>query len=297
MLAGASLVVLGVIEEHKLESWPFFRVQVPPAPDAHYWRPLRRRVRVETVLSGTLTPGPLDVYEVYWTAGASGNWNATRNGERAVFPLRQEQGYYRVAGDWWRSIFPVTTGPHARLPLDSSYPLWERIALMNWWIPRSDPQVRIAVPSSSLHDPAGALTFWRTVKLLRGLVRHPSPGVRLPACRELIKLGWGQDECWEQLSPRDRELLREDRITAESIAESRRKWPQRSAAAWWHKRNQDSNRLLTAISDQRLRREFCRLYRDDYPGDTDHACPPDRPPPATIVTENGDVPLVGAWPQ
>lgn len=299
MLAGASLVVVGVIEEHKLESWPSFRVQVPPGPDAHFWQVLRRRVRVETVLSGSMQTGPIDIYEVTWTAGASGNWNATQDGERAVFPLRKEHGYYRVAGDWWRSIFPVTTGPHARLPLDDSYPLWERIALMNWWITQSDAQMRINSPSSPHHDPAGVITLWRTVKLLRGLLRHPSPGVRVPACRELLSLNWGQDECWDLLTSQERAQLREHGArccTAEEVAASRQKWEKRSAAAWWRKSDRDTNRLLTAISHPSLRREFCRLFQIEYPGDTDNGCPPGQPPPATIVTPQGDVPLLGPWP-
>lgn len=297
MLAGASHVVLGVIEEHKLESWPFFRVQVPPRPDAHYWQVLRRRVRVETVLAGSAPPGPLDIYEVFWTAGASGNWNSTQDGERAVFPLRQEHGYYRVAGDWWRSIFPVTTGPHPRLPLDDSSPLWERIALMNWWIPWDDERLHIGWPAFIYHDPAGALSQWRTAKLLRGLLRHPSPGVRLPACRELLSLHWGQDECWDLLTGAERAQLREAGAyccTAEAVAEARRNWAARSAAAWWRKQDRDTNRLLTAISLPALRREFCRLYQREYPGDTDNGCPPGQPPPATIVTEHGDVPFFDA---
>ena len=34
-----------------------------------------------------------------------------------------------------------------------------------------------------------------------------------------------------------------------------------------------------------------------YPADRDNGCPADQPPPATIVTEKGDVPLAGSWPR
>ncbi len=299
MLAGASLVIVGVIEEHKLESWPYFRVRVPSDADSKFWRVLRRRVRVEMVLAGSVKPGPIDVYEVYWTGGTSGDWNSTQDGERAVFPLRMDNGFYRVAGDWERSIFPVTSGSHSRLPLDDSRPLWERIALMNWWIPRSDAKMQITFPSFHYNDPADTLSLWRTVKLKRGLVRHPSAGVRVPACRELVTLGWGQDECWELLSSEDRAHLRDGGsrcCTPAEVAKSRQQNHERGAAWWWRHPDRESRRLLTAMNHRQMRREFCRLYALEYPGDTDTGCPADQPPPATIVTDNGDVPLVGSWP-
>lgn len=145
ILARAEIVVIGVIEQHHLESWPYFRVSVPSGEGSGYWRVARRRVRVEAVLHGSAAPGPMDVYEVFWTGGASGNWNSTQDGERAIFPLRKEHGFYRLAGDWNRSIFPVTTGRHTRLPLDASRPLWERITLMNWWIQQDDATLRTAI--------------------------------------------------------------------------------------------------------------------------------------------------------
>lgn len=60
---------------------------------------------------------------------------------------------------------------------------------MNWWIERADDAARV----SDLHytDPGGVLSQWRQVKLLRGLLRHPSTMVRVPACRELLLLGAG----------------------------------------------------------------------------------------------------------
>jgi hypothetical protein len=301
MVAGTSLVVVGVIEEHKLEPWPSFRVRVPSRDGSQYWRVLRRRVRVEMVLAGSAKPGPMDIYEVYWTGATSGDWNFTRDGERAVFPLRVEHGYYRVARDWERSIFPVTSGPHSRLPLDESRPLWERIALMNWWIPRTDARTRIQFPSFDYSDPAGKLSQWRMVKLKRGFVRHPSPGVRVPACRDLILLGgWGQDECWDSLSSEDRAHLRDGGYlccTAAEVAKSRQALEGSEVERLWRRSDRDQRRLITAINHRQMRREFCRLYALEYPGDTDTGCPADQPPPATIVTENGDVPLVGGWPR
>jgi hypothetical protein len=57
--------------------------------------------------------------------------------------------------------------------------------------------------------------------------------------------------------------------------------------------DRESRRMLTAVSNHQLRTEFCRLYAREYPGDLDTGCPADQPPPATIVTERGDVPLIG----
>jgi len=137
--------------------------------------------------------------------------------------------------------------------------------------------------------------------LERGLVKHPSPGVRVPACRELLQLsGWGQDECWETLSPDDRTHLHysgyvcclEDDIKAERTRNHERD------ATWWWERfvDRESRRMLTAMNNRTLRTEFCRLYTLEYPGDLDTGCPADLPPPATLVTEAGDVPLKGGWP-
>jgi hypothetical protein len=70
-------------------------------------------------------------------------------------------------------------------------------------------------------------------------------------------------------------------------------------ASWWwtHYTDRDSRRLLTTVNVRELRAKICRLYEREYPGDKDTGCPADRPPPATIVTEHGDVPLAGDWPR
>ena len=188
MLQRADLVFIGVIQKHQIDWWPFFRLKIPgDNPDSSkYWKIMRREVRVETVLRGVESRSVVDVYEIFWTDGATGNWNSTRDGQRALFLVRKENGRYHVVRDWWRSIFPVTSGPHHRLPLDDSHPFWERIALMNWWIETNDAAARITYPYFNYSDPGGALSQWRVVKLERGLVRHPSPSVRVPACRELL---------------------------------------------------------------------------------------------------------------
>jgi hypothetical protein len=304
MLARASHVFVGVIEKQQFDSWPFFRLKVQGDDQrgAKYWKVLRREVRIEMVLRGSETHRVVDVYEISWTGGTSGDWNSTQDGERALFLLRVEGGKYHLVRDWWRSVFPITSGPHARLPLDDSRPLWERVALMNWWIQRSDEATRITYPYFSYNDPGGALSLWRIVKLERGLVRHPSASVRVPACRELLELGgWGQDECWEMLSEQDRAHLSDGGhfcCSASEIATRRKGTPELGASWLWARcLDRDEKRLLTAINNQQLRAEFCRLYAREYPGDQDTGCPADRPPPATIVTEHGDVPLVGAWPR
>lgn len=303
MLHRASLVFIGVIEEHHIEWWPLFRLTVPgeDPSGARYWKILRREVRVETVIRGVESRKRIDIYEIFWTGGASGNWNFTQNSERDLFLVRIENGRYHVVRDWVRSIFPVTSGPHQRLPLDDSHSLWERIALMNWWIPQNDPAAKITYPYFLYNDPGRTLSLWRVVKLERGLVRHPSPAVRIPACRELLLLGgWLQDECWERLSDSERAHLSDGGFrccSAAEIATTRLKTRDRGALSWWRvDGDPESRRLLTAVSDPNLRAEFCRLWEREYPDDRDHGCPPDRPPPATIVTEKGDVPLAGPWP-
>lgn len=70
-------------------------------------------------------------------------------------------------------------------------------------------------------------------------------------------------------------------------------------AEWYWNRYPDleTRRLMTAMSNVRMRREFCRRWTAEYPHDRDSGCPADQPPPATYVTEQGDVPLIGAWPR
>ncbi len=304
MLARASLIFVGVIQKHQIEYWPLFRLNIPgdnPAT-AKYWKILRREVRVEMVLRGVEPRKVVDVYEIYWTGTTFGDWNFTRNGERDLFLVRLENGRYHVVRDWWRSIVPITSGPHSRLPLDESHSLSERIAVMNWWIESSKDSARIGHPYFHYGDFDGALSEWRTVKLERGLVRHPAAGVRIPACRALLELGgWGQNECWELLSDSDKAHLTDGGnscCTASDIAATRAKLQQRDADWWWsHYGQRENRRLLTSVNNRVLRTEICRRYEREYPGDRDTGCPADHPPPATIVTEQGDVPLVGPWPR
>ncbi len=295
------LIVVGVIEQQDFEPTTQFRARVDGkyGPDDD-WRILRRRIRVESVLFGSEPRQEIDVYEVFPTGPLVGNWNSTREGDRNLFPLREEDGYYRLLGDFWSSIFPVTTGPHDRLPLDDSRPLWERIALMNWWLP-SNPTAQITYTEFLYSDPADALSLWRKVKLERGLLHHPSSQVRVPACLELLDLfGWGQDECWEMLSDSEREHIRDGGYTcctAEEVYARRAGIEQTGAAYYWTGHNRDERRIFTTINNRRIRTEICRLYNAEYPGDTDTGCPADRPPPATIVTAQGDIPLIGDWPR
>lgn len=243
----------------------------------------------------------LDVYEIFPNRGVSGDWNSTHEGERYLFLVRLENGRYHVVRDYLRSIFPVTVWPHSRLPLDDSHSLWERIALMNFHVERNESAVSVHYPYFRYVDPGMALSRWRVVKLERGLVRHPSQGVRMPACRELLQLGsWGQDECWEMLSDSDKAHLHDSGFvccSAADIAEHRHAEEQRGAKWWWNLEPRiDNRRVLTAINNRKLRTEFCRLWDTAYPDDHDNGCPADQPPPATIVTDRGDVPLTGPWP-
>ena len=213
MLDRASHVFVGVIQEQKLESISLFDrpagfhrpAGLGDPQNDHRWKILRRRVSIEMVLRGVEPRKAVDVYEIPWSGAAMGDWNSTQNGERDLFLVNVENGRYHVVRDFWRSIFPVTTGPHSRLPLDDSHPLWERIALMNFWIERSDPDVHVDYPFLFRADPGGALSEARVVKLERGLARHPSSAVRLAACRQLELRG--EDECWNQLSPPEQSRL------------------------------------------------------------------------------------------
>ena len=303
MMARASHIFVGVIQKQQLESWPFLRFSFPgmDSATAKCWKVLRREVRVEMVLRGAESRKVIDVYEFFGTCGASGDWNSTHDGERALFLVRVENGRYHVVRDWWRSVFPVTSGPHSRLPLDDSRPLWERIALMNWWIERSDSATHTAYPHFRYNDPGDTLGLWRKVKIERGLVRHPSRDVRLEACGELIALsGWGQDECWENLSEQDRTYQWDtSHCCSASEVDGWRQNLLKFNAPWWWARfgTRDERRLLTTVSNRKRRAELCQLYEQEYPGDRDTGCAANQPPPATIVSERGDLPLLGPWPQ
>lgn len=193
--------------------------------------------------------------------------------------------------------FPVTSGAHTRAPLTEAAPLWERVALLNWWFAG-----KRAGGANLFHtDPGLKLGLWREIKLARGLVRHPVSGVRTEGCRFLLDNGWGQDECWEQLTQSDRSHMRDHGSTCctEADVAALRKWTANMDVAkeWAGRWDRDYRRLFTTVNHPQKRAEFCRLYMAEYPEDTEHGCPADRPPPATIVTEAGDVPLVGEWPR
>jgi len=284
MLARADHVFIGVIEKQELEHWLFLRV---PGDNSGYWKVLRRRVRVETVLRGVEPRKAIDIYEIHWTAAAMGNWNLTQNGERDLFMVRVENGRYHVVRDWWRCIFPIYSGRHDRLPLDESYPFWERVGLLSWWIGEGRSTGR-----PFRRDPGGALSLWRTAKIARGLVHHPERETRILGCETLLMYPW-QDECLEQLSSEDRAI---GRLGPAALAEK-----EDDAITQWKWAAQtndiDMMRLLTAANLPTLRREFCRLFTQRFPNDHDNGCAADQPPPATIVTQEGDVPLLGTWPQ
>jgi hypothetical protein len=304
MLDRADHIFVGVIQKQEFEPWLFFRLVAPHVDggDRKYWKIARRQVRLENVLRGSESRNVVDIYEIYWTGGASGDWNFTQDGERDLFMVRVENGRYHVVRDWWRSIFPVTSGPHSRLPGDALRSLSERITLMNWWIEVGDTAASITFPDFHYNDFGGALSAWREVKLTRGLLRHPSAKVRVPACRELLMGGWGQDECWDSLTDAEKAELSGRGcfgcITAGQIGADRQRTRARPASWWWeHYGDREIRRLLTAVNYPKLRSDICRLYTRDYPGDDDTGCPADRPPPALIVRENGDMPLPGAWPR
>lgn len=202
--------------------------------------------------------------------------------------------------DGERCIFNVRGAPPHRLPLSDLTSFGERFALMNWRILQADPIEKTRFQYWPHWDPAETLSIWRTVKLTRGLLQHSKSSVRVQACRELIAIGFGQDECWEQLTEEERnELSKLDPhcCTAARIAAVRALNQQRGTDRLWRQATRREDRqLLTAMSIRHLRTEFCRFYKETDPGDQDNGCPADQLPPATHVTDDGDVPLAGTWP-
>lgn len=301
ILSRSTHLFIGVIEKHEFPSPWVFRVD---GKNPAEWRVVDIRVRVENVLRGSETRPVIDIYEAFPTGGLSGDWNATQVAHRYLFPVRLEDGRYHLTRDLWRSVYPVYSGRHTILPLEDSAPFWERFALLEWWVgPDRSPGF-----GQTMHtDPGVALGRWRMAKILRGLLRHPEKDVRLAACADLLLLAAAQDECWNDLAPSDRESLHRfwNAVPLEYEWNLNRNFERHVRDDWqsimdrhsWLSFEQDALRLCTTINNPALRREFCTQYRGHFPQDTDNGCPADRVPPATIVTQNGDVPLIGAWPR
>jgi hypothetical protein len=92
------------------------------------------KVKVELVLQGVEPRTGIGIYEAFPTGGLSGEWNLTQDNRHYLFPVRLEDGRYHLTRDFRRSVFPVYSGRHDRLPLDDSRRLWERFALLQWWV-------------------------------------------------------------------------------------------------------------------------------------------------------------------
>lgn len=280
MLARADHIFIGVIERQEYENWLMLKV---PGAKRGDWTILKRQVRVETVLRGQEPRQSVTVYEYFPNGGLS-------------FLLRVENGRYHLVRDFWRSIFRIYSGKHARLPLHDGRPLWERIGLLTWW-----PGEDAGFGDSNRMDPDQALGRWRAAKLARGFVRNPDHGIRVFGCQALVYLGPLQDECWEQISSEDRSTWSAHGLAAADQFLGQRRNPDRAIMGFWgrgvEENDIDTLRLLTTVNRPTLRREFCRLFTQRFPNDHDNGCPADQPPPATIVTQDGDVPLVGPWPR
>lgn len=293
MLARSDHVFIGTIEQQERENWPFFRV---PGYSIGDWAVFRMRVRVDMVLRGTEPRSVVGIYEIVVNrGGVSGDWNLTQDEHRYLFPVRVEDGRYHVTRDWWRSIFPIYSGKHARLPLDERHPLWERIGLLTWW-----PGDGARFGDTSRMDPGQALGRWRAAKLARGFVRHPDPGTRIFGCQALLLTGPLQDQCLDQLSSGDLAIWSAHGFADADQFLKQRRNPDRAIRGFWDRgiaeNDMDTLRLLTTVNLPALRREFCHLFTQRFPNDHDNGCPADQPPPASIVTQDGDVPLIGAWP-
>lgn len=301
ILRRSTHVFIGVIERHEHPSKLLIRVT---GEDAGKWMVVRMRVRIENVLRGFESRPVVDIYEVFWAGGLMGDWNSTQDNYRYLFPVRWENGRYHLTRDFWRSIYPVYSGSHRRLPLTDASPLWERFALLQWWV---QPDRSGAFGETIYTDPGGALGRWRKAKILRGLLHHPDKDVRLAACEDLLHMTFAQDECWDSLEPGDRQKLNQfwnmvppDEAWNQSrrfLAYTRDRWDQTVAETYRSPDAINDLRLFTTVNDARLRREFCEKFMRRYPADHENGCPADGPPPATIVTEDGDIPLIGAWPK
>jgi hypothetical protein len=290
MLARADHIFIGVIEKKEYENWLFLN---PPGAKRGDWTILKRQVRIETVLRGQESRHSVFLYEYFPTEGLSGDWNSTQEGERDLFLVRVENGRYHVVRDFWRSIFRIYSGKHDRLPQNAQHQFWERVGLLTWW-----PGENHRFGNFVRMDPGQALGQWRTAKLARGFVRHPARDTRVFGCQVLLLMDRWQDECWEQLSPADRAtlsahgLIPPERLLQPYDFGAMEEW-NRAAKA----NDLDMLRLLTTANRPTLRQEFCRLFAQRFPTDHDNGCPAGQPPPATIVTQDGDIPLIGPWPQ
>ena len=115
-----------------------------------------------------------------------------------------------------------------------------------------------------------------------------------------------QDECWNALPLADRQKLNRfwNVVPAQTAWEQNRRFERDVDRMWkwaldsfgWSSSHIDELRLFTTISNRELRQKFCRQFRERFPDDRDNGCPADQPPPASIVTQDGEVPLPGPWP-
>jgi hypothetical protein len=114
-------------------------------------------------------------------------------------------------------------------------------------------------------------------------------------------MGRAQDECWDSLDPRDRKSLNRfwNMVAPEDSWKENRafegyasqRWDQIADAAPLTFHAIDELRLFTTINHLALRRDFCAKFQKLFPQDNENGCLADQRPPATMVTQNGDVPL------
>jgi hypothetical protein len=301
LLERSTHVFIGVIEKHEFPNRLLFGVV---GPGGSRWRVIGMKVKVEMVLKGVESRTTIDIYEAFPAGGVlSGDWNNTKDNGRYLFPVRLENGRYHVTRDFRRSIFPVHSGRHDRLPANDSRTLWERFALVQWWVqPGRSPGFGFDLYA----DPGNVFGRWREAKVLRGLLRHPDKEVRLVACEDLLHMGRAQDECWDTLDPSDRQQLNQVwNVGAPEDYWRQNRGFEKVALQWWDDTlardrtlyGMDELRLFTTIHNPGLRREFCARFQKQFPQDSENGCPADRLPPATVVTQDGDIPLVGEWPK
>ncbi len=290
----ATHVFTGVVQYQQYDSWPLFRVE---GDERQLWKILRRRIRVELVIRGGRMADTVDLYEISWTGGLVGEWDWTEEGARYLFFAKVENGRLRVVLDQGRKIFRILSGRHSRLPGNERMPMLERLGLLSM---RPSPGWEPAMAARGGRLPAG-ISQWRYVKILRGFLRHSDLRLRVAACEELLTQRLGLDECWEQFDFVERSAFSNNAETYERLSE--RRWFLEQAENEWisalqqpSEQSLDKLRLLTTINDPALRRSFCAKFLARFPKETEHGCPADQPPPASIVTDDGDDALTGPWP-
>jgi hypothetical protein len=239
---------------------------------------------VENVVRGKLQAGRVRCYYYIPRGGFNGQTSEVVQGRRYAYFMRLQQGVLRSNADPWATAAEIGSGRHRMLPLPEPSPVGRQVAALTLTPGENINPKRFA--SGILDNPLlGAIGRWERVLLLRKLLEHQFPEVRIAACTALTR-DWGHDDCWDDLefaattwmplpylSTRNRLTERADRrFTAdpdtwwEDNAEAHR-------AAGLEQDLLDQLRTLATHKDQRIARAYCPLLNKHYPQDSVDGCP------------------------